>query len=294
MSDPSPNVSNVAEDSENVGAQAQFIYGGVYNTYFTRPGATAKEKYELGLRYLDGGVPSLALMWIDRAIAEQHDTSEAWFYCLLALLSGRTSRQLSSEDTSRLEKFETNPVVSQSDPWADGIRAVLQLLRSLGRPGTDPTPSIDALERLCPAQKGPIFQHLTVFLMGPKGNQIWRQDIEAAEKNRYAGDRNKHAKYFFYLPPAEVRPRRPIPAMVSTWDYAKAFAVTTIFVLALLGKGAFLVSHGSIAGIVGFIIGCGGMCLAAANWVEFRWQSRQRAKRLRLLCARPAHRGPQK
>jgi hypothetical protein len=60
MSHQYTNVTNSADDSATVGAQAQVIHGDV-TTYFIRPGATAKEKYEVGVNYLNGGVPSSAL-----------------------------------------------------------------------------------------------------------------------------------------------------------------------------------------------------------------------------------------
>lgn len=283
MSYPHTNVSNVAEDSATVGAQAQTIHGDVY-TYFTRPGATAKEKYEVGVSYLNGGVPSLALLWIERAIAEGHDdTSEVRFHWLLALLSGRTSRQLTSEDASRLDFLKRHPAIYQSDPWADGIRAVLRLLDSLCSPGADPAPFIDELEHLHPAQKESVFQHITVFLKGPRGDQIWRRDIEAAETGRHAGDRGNRVKYFFRPAPAPARNGQPAAATVPWRDRATAFTASVIFVLALLDIGGELAVHASIAGITGFLVGCGGVCLAAINWVEFRWRARRRAEYRQLF-----------
>jgi len=290
MSDPQTNVSNLAGDSAIVGAQAQVIHGDVY-TYAVRPSATAKDRYEVGVNYLSSGVPSLALSSIERAIAEGHDdTSEVRFHWLLALLADRTSRQLSSEDVSRLDRLTRHPAVYHSDAWADGIRAVLQLLTAVRSPGTDPTPFIEALEDLQPAQKEPVFQHLTVFLKGPRGNQIWQRDIQAAEGGRYAKGRHERVKYFFRPSPAKARARHPVPAMVSSWDYVKAFVASAVSMLPLLGIGAELVSHANITGVIGCLVGCGGAYLAAVNWVDFRWQARRRTefRRLRVPTQRTA------
>lgn len=283
MTYPETKVSNTADDWAIVGAQAQVIHGGVHNSYYVPPGATAKEKYEVGIRYLNSGVPSLALRWIGRAIAERHDTSEVRFYWLLALLSGRTSRQLSSEDISQLKALENDPVVYQIDPWSDGIRAVLDLLNAHRSPGKDPGPPIDALEHLHPAQKEPVFQHVTAFLKGPKGDRIWRDAVEAARTGRYAKGRDKRAKYFFYRDPAPAYPRPVMPAVASYRNRVTAVAASAIFVLTLLDIAGVLAVHVSVAGLVGFLIGCSGLCLAAANWTEFRWQGRRRADYQRPL-----------
>ena len=113
---------NAANDSATVGLQAETVHGDVY-TYFVQWDSTAKEKYEAGVRYLNGGVQPEALRWIEQAIADGHDdTSEVRFHWLLALLSGRTYRQLSPDITSRLDAFKNPPVVSQTDPWAAGVR----------------------------------------------------------------------------------------------------------------------------------------------------------------------------
>jgi hypothetical protein len=280
---PETKVTNTADDWAMVGAQAQVIHGGVHNSYYVPPGATAKEKYEVGIRYLNSGVPSLALQWIGRAIAERHDTSEVRFYWLLALLSGRTSRQLSSEDVSQLRALENNPVVQQLDPWSDGIRAVLRLLNAIRSPDADPGPSIDALEHLHPAQKKSVFRHIAVFLKGPKGDQIWQNAAEAAMTGRYSNRRDKRAKYFFYRDPVQAYPRQVMSAMVSLRDRLAAIAASAIFALTLLDIAGVLVTHVSIAGLVGLLIGCGGLCIAAANWTEFRWQRQRRAEHQRLL-----------
>jgi hypothetical protein len=291
MSYPQANVFNLADGSATVGAQAQVVHGGVH-TYFIRPGATAKEKYEVGVNYLNGRAPSLALPLIRQAIAEGHDTSEVRFHWLLALLSGRTSRQLSSEDTDQLDALERHSVVYQLDPWSDGIRAVLRLLNSLRSSGTDPAPFIDALDHLHPAQKKLVLQHITVFLRGPQGDQMWRRDIEAAEAGRYAKHRDKRVTFFFHPWPAKARAKQPGPAVVPSADRAKAFAASVIFVLTLLDVGGELVLHASITGILGFLVGCGGACLAATSWIEFRWRAQRREEARRLFVPAPRTAAP--
>ncbi len=276
MTDPHMNVTNVAEDWATVGLQAETIHGDVYS-YVIRQDAPAKEKYEVGVRYLDGGVPSAALPLIERAIAEGHDTSEVRFYWLLALISGRTFRQFSPEDTVQLDRLRQHPAVRGNDPWAEGMRVILRLLDSLRQPGADPVPFIAALDDLPSCQKGPVLRHLDVFLKGPLGDHVWQLEYKAALDGMHARERDKRVGLFFMPSPAEPLARQPTPAAVSARDGATAFASATVFVIALINIGWQLIQHASIGGVLGYVVGCAGCCLATARWVEFRWQARQRA-----------------
>jgi hypothetical protein len=276
MTDPYTNATNVAGDRATVGLQAEVIHGDVYS-YVVSPGASAKERYEVGVKYLNGGVPSAALPLIERAIAEGHDTSEVRFHWLLALISGRTFRQLSPEDTIRLDLFRAHPVVGRNDPWAEGVRVILRLLDSLRLPAADPGPFIAALEDLHPFQKESVLRHLAVFLRGPLGDQVWQIEYQAALDGRHALERDKRVGLFFLPPPARPRVRPTTPAVISARDRATASTAAIVFVIALIDVGWLLVQHTSIVGMLGYVLGCIGCCLAAAHWMDYRWRTRQRA-----------------
>lgn len=268
---------NAANDSATVGLQAETVHGDVY-TYFVQRDSTAKEKYEAGVRYLNGGVQPEALRWIEKAIADGHDdTSEVRFHWLLALLSGRTYRQLSPDITNRLDTFKNHLVVSQTDPWAAGVRLVLQLVTSLRSPGSDPGPFIEALDHLHPPQRELVLRHITVFLQGPKGDQLWQLEVEAAEAGRFAEEREQRVRYFFTPSPVGPQPRPLTPASVSRRNRSTASFASGAFVLTLLGIGWEVVVHVSVVGVLGYVVGCGGVGLAATHWVESRWRARQRA-----------------
>jgi hypothetical protein len=288
MTDPHATATNAASDWATVGAQVGTIHGDVYS-YVIRPDATAEERYEVGVHYLDGGVPSAALPLIERAMAEGHDTSEVRFYWLLALISGRTSRQLCPEDTTRLDHFREHPVVYQLDQWADGVRVILRLLDSLRGPGGDPAPFISALGDLRPRQRGLVLRHLAVFLRGPLGDQVWKLEHKAALEGRHARGRDERVGLFFQPSPARPRARRSAPAVISVQDVMTALAATAVCVIVLIGIGWQLLRDGSITGVLGYLAGCAGGCLTAANWVELRWQARRRAEHERLIApaARP-------
>jgi hypothetical protein len=278
---------NAAQDSATVGLQAETVHGDVY-TYFVQRSSTAKEKYEAGVRYLNGGASPEALRWIEQAIADGHDdTSEVRFYWLLSMLSGRTYRQLSPDITSRLDAFKNHPVVSQTDLWADGVRLLIQLVTSLRSPGSDPGPFIDALDHLHPPQRELLLRHISMFLQGPRGDQLWQLEVEAAEAGRFAKQREDRVRYFFTPSPVGPQPRPVSPAAVSLRDRAAACIASFVFVLALLSVGWEVIMHVSVVGVLGYVVGCGGASVAAVPWVESRWQARQRAEYWRLLSGEP-------
>ena len=283
MGDPYPNAKNVAGGQAAVGFQAETVHGDVF-TYVIGPDASAEDKYQVGINYLDGGVPSEALPLIERAIAEGHDTSEVRFFWLLALISGRTSRQLSQEDTTRLDRFRKNSAAYHHGPWADGIRVILCLLDSLREPRSDPAAFILALDDLHPPQRDPVLRHLAVFLKGPLGDQVWKFEHQAALDGRHARSREERIGLFFQPSPARPRARQSVPAEIYVTDMLTALTATTVCLIALIDIGWQLLRDGSIAGMLGYVLGCVGCCVAAAKWTEFRWQVRRRTEHERLIA----------
>lgn len=287
MTDPGLHATNAAGGHAAVGLQAEVIHGDVY-AYVTHPGDSAEHEYEVGVNYLAGGVPSAALARIEHAIASGHDTSEARFHWLLALVSGRTSRQFSPEDTSRLEGIRKNPVIYRYDPWAEGIRVILRLLDSLRAPDDDDSgPSISALDSLPPLQREPVLRHLAVFLEGTLGDEVWKREHAAACANQDSGQRPERVWRFFEPPPARPRAQQPRLAAISPRDSAAALGGAVAAVAALADIGWQLVVHGSVTGLVGWTAICVGCCLAARNWIDLRWEKRHQAEQTRLRAPRP-------
>ena len=287
MTSPETVVTNTASDGAHVGVQAQVIHGGVHNSYHLSPDATPKQRYDVGVNYLRSGSPLLARRCIEQAIARSYDGSEVRFHWLLALLSGRTSRQLSAEEASQLDTLAGLPVARQAGPWSAGIRALLDLLSALRSPGTDLGPPIDAIENLPPEQRNLIVRHVAALLHGSKGTRIWEEAARAAQENRYANGRVKRAKYFFYLDPAPPYPREPVPARTSSRDLTAAAAVSAVFVLAMAGITAVLALHASILGLAALLACCAGLGLAFSPWTELRWRRQRQAEHQRLLTPAP-------
>lgn len=281
MTSPPVNATNSAGGSANVGVQAETFHGDVYY-YVVRDDAPAEEKFHVGVSYLNGGVPSEALPLIERAAAEGLDTSEVRFFWLLALISGRTYRQFSPEDSNRIDHLRKSPVVYQADPWAEGVRVILRLLDSFRESAVAPGPFISAINDLGPRQREPVLRHLAVFLRGPLGDQVWELEREAAFEGRHAGQRADRVGLFFQPSPAKPRARLPAPPEVSARDWATALVATAVFAITVSDVGWQLIRHGSITGVLGYLLGCAGCYLASRNWLEFRWQARRREAHERL------------
>lgn len=286
MTYPGASPVNSAGDQATVGVQSQVIHGDVYS-YVVQSGDSPEHEYEVGVNYLDGGVPSTALALIEHAIAAGHDTSETRFHWLLALISGRTSRQLSPEDTSRLEGLRKDPVMYRADPWAEGIRVIFQLLQSHSELEEDSRLSISALDSLPLQQRRPVLRHLAVFLEGAVGDQVWKRELDAAMDGQDKPDRTSRVDLFFQRSPARPRAQQPRPAVFSPRDSAAALGGAVAAVAALADIGWQLVVYGSVTGLIGWAAICVGCCLAGRNWIDLRWEKQQRAEHARLRAPRP-------
>ncbi|MCO8302160.1 hypothetical protein NI939_05130, partial [Streptomyces sp. RKCA-744] len=99
MNDGSSVTHNSAYDSI-VGVQGGIVQNA--NVSILHPDASPQEKYKVGVRFLEDGVPSRARDMISDAIAHGHDNAEVRFHWVLAMLSARAYHDLSTEELQRL------------------------------------------------------------------------------------------------------------------------------------------------------------------------------------------------
>ncbi|MEU0150427.1 hypothetical protein [Micromonospora fulviviridis] len=182
-----PTATNVAQGHAHVGIQAQAIHGNAYY-YQLPPDASAEEKFRSGVKYLDARMLSTAQTLIEEAVAEGYRTNEVHFHRLLALLSGRTLRQLASEDFDRLNAICQDVAEHRRhDEWSGGLRAVLRLLDCLHTGEIEQT--VKEIDELAPDQRRKIVDHLGLLLEGPMVDQMWRRSVEQARVGRTANQR---------------------------------------------------------------------------------------------------------
>jgi hypothetical protein len=271
MSPAKPTVTNVAKGSAGVGVQANVVHE-VHQTYHLGAHATPKEKYEVGVRYLDNGVATQALELIDRSIAEGYCNSEVRFHQLLALLSGRTLQMLSQQDFARLEAVYEQ---AESGPgeWADGVRFIEGLLRNIAADDEDrSTQLLEDLEGLGVVQRKKIIRHLEMFLEGPLEDHAWRRAVHGARESQFAHDREKRAWKYFEPRPERPRMVRPDPARITVSAGLQVAASGLAFTVAAGYLGLLLFRRDRLLPLLAFAACL--VCGVVWAWIGADWRFR--------------------
>lgn len=236
--------TNVARDQAHVGIQAEVIHGDVH-LYQLPPEPTPREKYDLGVLYLDGGAPSQARELIHDAVVTGLQGNDVSFHWLLAFFSGRTKRQLSDEDLPLIEAMPRLLRVEGDDDWARGVRLIGRLLESLDTEDDDTAGVMRELDDLGDLQRRKIIRHLERFLARPLQDKLWSRVLKDAENGQHAGDRAQRVWKFFEAEPAPARVRHPqerrvgrvTRLMVGAGIVVAVAAIATIGVVVLNGGG---------------------------------------------------------
>lgn len=260
MADPT-----ITLGGNDVGVQAGIVYGDV--NYEIAPEDPPEKKYEVGVRYLDGGMAHRAKALIVEAIAKDHDSSEVRFHSLLALLSGRTFRQFSGDDLHEIDGIRHSSHVRTADAWGRAAQVIFRLFDALSGQGDDPTLLAD-FEELEPIPREKILRHLDLFLKGAVGNQIWNLELEQATQSLKDGGRAKRVWMFFVPPPARPRVRQPAPVTTSTANRIMVTSAAVMFTLAVGYIGWLVLRSGSISGILAYLLSVAGGWVAAVNCLD--------------------------
>jgi hypothetical protein len=287
MTGPGGTSWNSAGGSAHVGAQAHTIYGGVaYTTvvhgdlrFDVSPGATAEEKYRVGLNNLTSGMFTKARELIWDAMMAGHRTSDARFHWLVAMLGGRTARQFSSEELLRLKVARRQHLAIDGDPWADGIQLVFRLFESVSLLPKIPKPDretvVKEFDTLGARQRDLLLPHLELFLDGHLKDDMWRRERASAEARRLDGNRKGRAWMFFQPIPMPPRVRKPLPLSTTSTQQFAARASAALFAVAAAYLGWELLSHGLVLGVLAYVAGLVGGAVAAVNRLELRFLAEQ-------------------
>jgi hypothetical protein len=294
---------NNAADNANVDVQADTIYDGVsivhihMAPYDPPDGASAEEKFRVGVRNLVGRQASKARALIWEAMMGRYETSEARFYWLIAMLSERTIRQFSDEEISQLRNIAKQQPAIATDPWEDGAHLIFQLLESVGVLPANPKPDIDLVikkfETLSKKQRDLLLPHLELFLAGPRKDRIWREERSNAESGQSSGNRENRAWMFFHPDPARPRVRQLQPKATTSAERPVAWASTGILIVAVGFFGWELLWHGKILGLLAYMVALAGGAVAAVTSRELRFLvERRRQEDDRLRTPAPATSAP--
>ncbi|MGI5157179.1 hypothetical protein [Microbispora sp. CA-102843] len=264
---------NVAAGNAHVDVQG-IVHGGV-NYYTTPPDPSPREKFEAGLRYLESGVTGRAWPRIDDAVLSGYRTNRACFYWLLALLSGRTRRELSDEEAARLQNSDHFLPLSGDDPWAEGARTMLRLVESVDKPYADLRVLMKEFDELPSLQRDLILRHLELFLEGPIKDDVWHRALQRACDEQM--DRNREGRVWKFFEPTPATPlvRQPAPVAISTFIWLQAGAGAVVAVAATAHLGHLLVQGGRVSALFAYLLSIAGGCFAARGGMEWCFRSRR-------------------
>jgi hypothetical protein len=293
--------SNFADGNAHGFVQAQDIRGDVTNIdnsdtvvlgdlrFELLAGPTAADKYNVGVYNLSRGMASEARKLIWEAMAEGHQTSDARFHWLIAMLSERTIRQFSDEEISQLRRAAEQQPAIATDSWEDGTRLIFQLLEAVGvLPATseaDVAQVVKEFGSLSAKQRNLLLPHLELFLEGSLKDQVWREERANAETEQSDRDRKKRAWMFFEPVPANPRVGKVQPIATTSTERMAVWAGTAICVVAIGFFGWELLWHGAVIGLLAYLVALAGGAVTAHLGLELRLLTEARRRKESLLIA---------
>ncbi|WP_416519019.1 hypothetical protein [Streptomyces achromogenes] len=216
MNDDSGVTHNSAYDS-TIGVQAGVVHNA--NISIGHQDATPEEKYKLGVRFLEDGVPSRARDLIGQAIAQKYDNAEVRFHWVLAMLSTRAYHDLGTEERQQLQRASEAVRDYAEGEWKDALRVAFDLLAMRGTPDGETERVLERLRTLSPGIRDKIVHHFDLVLTGGLKDGLWAERRLWAEAERL--DNQRVQRVWAYFEPDPIGPRA-LPPRPSTAAAARA------------------------------------------------------------------------
>ncbi len=284
MTSPGPTTHATVGHGAKVGIVASEVHNST--VYQVNSGATPDEKYTVGLQYLEDGIPSRARELIEEVRGHGLSGGEVQFHWVLAMLSKRSYRDLTTEERHQLEGLPTICATLPHDAWSRGLNALCELLDYLAAPDSDAQPAIKALTNLDPPQRRKILRHLDLVLTGGLRDSFWAEARRHAEATQLSNDREKRVWAYFHPLPARPRARRPAPSTTTPRDRARAAIGTLVGVLAVGYLGRTVLLNAQVLPIIAYLGALGATIVAARNGYEWRYRSARLAAKNLLYRTR--------
>lgn len=275
MSESEAMTTNTAESGSTVGIQAEQVHNS--NVYMGSPDDPPERKYQIGVNYLDNGIPSRAREWIDEAIARDYDGPEVRFHSALALLSKRSYRELTGDERGQLGQLPDHLATYADSAWTRALEVLCELLEHLDSPDRDPAPALKKLQDLPERQREKIVHHCDLVLTGGMKDSLWAETKGAAKQGQLAGDRGNRVWAYFQPDPIQPRVRHPEPNATTPEDRLYAVLATGGLAGALGVLGWTLLQHPTPIAVIAYLVMMAGA--AVASRAAFEW--RYRTQRLR-------------
>ncbi|MFJ7279842.1 hypothetical protein [Kitasatospora sp. NPDC098663] len=243
---------NSADHDSTVGIQAGTVHNS--NVYFVHPDASPQEKYRVGVRFLEDGVSSRAREMITDALAHGYDGAEVRFHWVLAILSGRTYHDLSTEEVHRLHYTSGLLRIYAEGEWKEALRVTFDLLAVLSATSGETGAVLKQLHDLPLRQRDAILRHLDLMLTGGLRDDLWAETCERAAAERFGNDRIRRVWAYFAPVPIGARAAPPRPSTAAAARAALpvraalfAFSSALLWALALIADPAKAIAEVLVA-----------------------------------------------
>jgi|GEM_PF-1933342 len=290
MTTPNGYPSNVAADGARVAVQA----GTAYVDTITLPGdvqltvgldASPEARYRVGVENLRSGNPGAARTHIWDAMMSGYGGSDVLFHWLVAMLSGRTVRHFTPQETDQLRRSRSRYAEANGDAWADGVRLIYRLLDSAlpalaaqagpKAANTDMSLLVKQFEDLGADQRDMLRPNLELFLTDSLQDEMWQHELDIAQSRQRSGGRDRRAWMFFQPVPAKVSLPPPLPERTSGADRLVMHASAWLAAAVAGYLGWELLWNGAFLGLLACAAALAGGSVAAAADLELRFLTRR-------------------
>jgi len=240
--------SNWAKDNSRVGAQigsASTVYLDV-KFYDVRSDDPPEKKYDVALKFLDGGNPRRAEELIkeavgagfltDSGISGRISRNHVAYHLALAVLSGRSFSDLGPGEIASLVRAKELADRRRPDEWFDAFVVIRDLVECLerqeysGRADPEFDRVLLAYRMLKDdARREHIQRHLDMMLAGGIADRLEEKTAEDVRNQRMSNDRKRRVPLFFEAVPEPPRPKTPeIPVLSRSARVVAACAAMVI------------------------------------------------------------------
>jgi hypothetical protein len=278
---PQHSTQNEAKDGAVVGAQNGHVIGtNIYigsRFYQVPKGASAQEKFRVGVRCLQAGAPARARELLSEAMFDGLETGEVRFYWVLAMLSKRSYRDLKLDERDALGEVSYQLVTYANDKWRKALTVICALLDRITAK-IDPDPALDELSALDREQRELIERYLDLVLTGSMKDSFWNNIHEKAKQNQANHEREEWAWVYFEPDPAAARAREPVPVAVTRGDWLRAGSTSVLGAATIGYLGWADVTTKRVFPILGVLV----LLLIGALGIRLGFGWRYREDRLRF------------
>lgn len=273
MSEKESTTTNTAESGSSVGIQAEQVHNST--VYQVLPEDPPERRYQVGVRYLENGVPVRARELIIEAIAKEHDSAEVRFHWVLAMLSKRSYRDLAPDERSELQRLPEHLGKYADDEWKHALEAVSELLDHLGRPDGDPSNALDKLKALRSRQRDQILRHCSLVLSGGMKDVLWAETSRLARQQQHDGDRINRVWAYFQPNPIPARVRQPDRDATTPSDYLLAVISGALSMLSVGYLGWILLQGPTPLAVIVYLVALVAGSVAAKAGSEWRYRAQR-------------------